>query len=89
MSETRTLQFPLALYIVTTPVAALTLHAVVVLVSYAKVPVKFGTAPTPRDLLELYVAVAALPYFREAEADTVKVSGALLTVTVRVSYAAR
>jgi hypothetical protein len=74
---------------VTTPVEVFIVHAVLVLVSKAKVPDKFGTGLTPSDRLELYVAVAVSPYFRVADTDVVKVSDALPTVTVLVSYAAR
>jgi hypothetical protein len=50
-SETRTLQVPLDRLIVTKPVEELTLQAVLVLVSKLNVPVKFGTAPTPKERL--------------------------------------
>jgi hypothetical protein len=86
---TLTLQVPLALIIVTNPVEVFIVHAVLVLVSKAKVPDKFGTGLTPSDRLALYVAVAVLPYFRLADTDAVKVSEALPMVTVLVSYAAR
>jgi hypothetical protein len=74
---------------VTNPVEVFIVHAVLVLVSKAKVPDKFGTGLTPSDRLALYVTVAVSPYFRLADTDVVKVSKALPMVTVRVSNAAR
>ena len=86
---TLTLQLPLALIMVTNPVEVFTVHAVLVLVSKAKVPDKFGTGLTPSDRLALYVAVAVSPYFRFVDTDVVKVSKALPMVTVLVSVAVR
>jgi hypothetical protein len=74
---------------VTAPDAGLILQAVVVLVSKTNVPLRFGTVPSPSDRLAVYVAVELLPYFKVAATDVVNVRGALLTVTVLVSYAAK
>jgi hypothetical protein len=89
VSETRILQVPLARFMVTAPDAGLMLQAVVVLVSKTNVPLRFGTVPSPSDRLAVYVAVELLPYFKVAATDVVNVRGALLTVTVLVSYAAK
>jgi hypothetical protein len=89
VSETRILQLPLARFMVTAPDAGLILQAVVVLVSKTNVPLRFGTVPSPSDRLAVYVAVELLPYFKVAATDVVNVRGALLTVTVLVSYAAK